>query len=183
MHKKEPWEWAILGGLALAGLLILGFFTHAYLKSQWVIEIALDLPAPPEAAFHLLSDPESRVAWQFGVTDIAPLTGEGHAIGATRMIYLRVDGKPRQISETQRVYDRPRLWAVVQEAADAEIEVRAQLQPAPLGSHLIWRETWRYQTPMARFLAPFETGTRKAQIERALDRLADRAAKTEGQGD
>ncbi len=172
MHRKEPWEWTLLGALALvvAGVLALGGFLVG--KETWRFEVGAGIAAPPAQVFDWLTRREKRLLWEPDLIDIAPLTGTAGEAGSTELLYLRRDGDRWQIEERWlRVLPGRRLD--VERVGDAlRVRIAITITPAPHGGALSWREVRHYETWPDRILAPLEVIERKSRLEAGLARLA-----------
>ena len=93
LESKEPWEWAILGALAITGLAVLIAAGYLLLQDTWTLKVEQPIPAPAESVFSAISDADRRVEWQFGVTAVTSLTGEPNEEGWSGLIYMHADRK------------------------------------------------------------------------------------------
>lgn len=176
MHRKEPWEWAIIGGFALLFLALFALVAYAALKEQWEIEASQGIAAPEAEVFAYLTEPDRRVKWQPNLLDLASLTGESGEVGATRMLFMGGDGRRWQEEETQRALKPPSLWAVRRDGPRSEREIEVRIETVPGGgARLVWRERIVYKGLEDRLLAPLTIRERRQKLSDALARLAEMA--------
>jgi len=179
MYRKEPWEWAIVGGFALLSLALFALVAFSFLKQEWQLELVRSIAAPPAAVFAAVAESDRRIAWEPNLLDLAPLMGEPRERGATRLLFMSEDGRRWQEEEEQLAFDRPALWSVRRDGPDAERRIAVRLEPTADGdTRLRWRETVRYKGLEGRILALVTLRGRRASLERALPQLAMIAAKS-----
>lgn len=169
MHKKEPWEWWLIAGCVLVGLAVLGGAFYSFTRDHWDISVSMNSDQQPEQVFDMLTGPDARVAWQYGVTAVTPLVGEDNAVGSTRFIFMRADRSSWQMEETVLAYDRPLRWHVRQMSDDQTTEIRLEIRETPDGCHLDWHETHSFTHPWDRVLAYFEMRSQKARLQSGLE--------------
>ena len=172
MHRKEPWEWMLLGALALvvAGALALGGFLVG--RETWRFEVETGITAPPAQVFDWLTRREKRLVWEPGLIDIAPLTGTAGEAGSTALLYLRRDGEHWQVEERWLRVLPGRELALARDGNAVQVRISVTLRVASSGTELRWRESRRYGNWQERLLAPFEVMERRSRLVAALGRLA-----------
>jgi len=185
ISRSEPWEWAITAAVTLLAAALAGLALYSALKDSWNIEITRTLAASPETVHSYLVDPEKRVAWEPGVIDTAGLTGEPTRAGATRMLYMRSDGRRWHQFEELKASLPGERWAVRREGPNADREVTVRLAPSATGSgtRLVWREEITFNELEKRILGLWELSTRRGELQRGFDRLEWLALKGETQAE
>lgn len=178
MHRKEPWEWALIAAFTAALAAMIGLALYAVMKDQWDFEAEVTIAVEPAILFDSIASAKGRSSWQFGVLDVAPLTGDGDAVGDTALVYMRTEGRSWQIDERLVAYDPPRLWQALRSEPGMLSSLRIEIMPSGAGgARVIWRESLRYQGPFSRLIAPFTLFEREEQADASLRRLADIATR------
>lgn len=172
MHKKEPWEWALLAGFAVLVLLVLAGAYYSYSRERWTVTVSKEVQAAPERVFALLTSAEDRVIWQYGVTAVTPLAGENNSPDSTRMIYMRVGRQSWQIPERLQVYDPPTHWAVIQNADGFDAAIDLTVTETATGTKIVWQEERRFFDPIKRIQAWFIMRRHKMQLLRGFEQVA-----------
>ena len=172
MHRKEPWEWMLLGALALvvAGVLALAAFLVG--KETWRIEVGTGIAAPPAQVFDWLTRHEKRLLWEPDLIDIAPLTGVSGEAGSTQLLYLHRDGDRWQVEERWLRVLPGRQLELARNSDAAFVRIAVTLRAVPRGTEVLWRESRHYTDWQERLLAPLDVMERKSRLRAALGRLA-----------
>jgi len=172
LSRREPWEWALAGGLILALVIAAGLAIYSATKDSWHLELRYTLSAAPETVHRYLSRPEKRVAWEPGVIDVAKLTGDQTRAGATRMVYMRSEGRRWHQFEELEAFEAGARLAVRREAPNADRAITVRLEPRESGgTRLIWREEVRFTDLETQLLALWELRKRRQELRGGFDRL------------
>lgn len=172
MTRKEPWEWALFAAFLAAIVAVIGLGATILLRPVWQFEARVVLAAEPEAVYPYLVEREKRASWQFGLLDIAPLTGKGDRPGDTALLFMSAEGKRWQIDETLDAYEPPHLWRATQQGPDYRTDIEIVLTRQADGTALVWRETRRYRGLFARLMAPLDLIENRKRLDAAFSRLA-----------
>lgn len=172
MHKKEPWEWWLIAGFSFLCLAVLAGAYYCYSRTHWDISVSVNMTQPPGQIFDILTSPEGRVTWQYGVTAVTPLVGDDNQIGSTRFIFFRADRKSWQMEETLLVYEKPLRWHVRQSSDDKVTDIHFEIEHSSNVSHVTWNETHSFANPWDKVRAFFIIRAQKARILKGLEQAS-----------
>lgn len=172
IHKKEPWEWWLIIGFNLVCIAVLVGAYYSYARDHWELSVSMEIAHAPERVFDILSSPEGRVKWQYGVTTITTLVGKPGQVGSTGFVFMRTGRKSWQMIETVLAYDRPSHWQVQQESDDHVVAIAVRIEPSAAGCRVFWNETHSFSNPWERVRAFFLVRTHKTYVIRGLEQIA-----------
>ncbi len=177
-RPRDPWEWVLLIAFWGAVGIVPGAFLISAFIPQWTVDVAVEIPAPPETVFAGIEEPAARLAWEPGLVAVTPMKGDGRHAGDSRMLFLT--GPQGRWHETETVLLRrppARLvWRRDGPAANRRITIALTALPPPAASGrsatmLRWQEEIRYRRWRGRLFAWLATRERRRRLANGLGRL------------
>ncbi len=166
----------LLGLLLLVVLAVLVLFLVGRRPSAGRIAHAVDLPAPPEAVWPWLTEPERLKQWVGWLVAVEPLSpGDANGLGARERLVMDDPNMKQQVTmeATTTEIERPRRLAVeISAPMGFDGTVTYSLVETPPGTtRLTYDRRFRYHHWLVALMEPLVTPQAKKKLVDDLERL------------